>query len=144
MALIYIERFMTNVNVRGEGFNLGVNILITTAISIIIISTMIVAFARDDNKEGFNTFVQIFNTIASKNLIAILALVFYILFMTNTEKYDNNFNHPIMDKIGLGKIISNRTLCTIMMFISIFMTSMTIHKNTMNACSNPTIGIPVK
>lgn len=127
LVLVYSERLLS---IKHESYNLFANILIVFFMSIIILSTLINSFGFNTTEDS-STFVRIFNTLASKNLIILFASSVYILYISNSEAYDNNFVNPIMDKIKLGPYISNRTVGMLMMFGTILITARSVHASTM-------------
>ncbi len=143
--LIFSERiFKIKDNNR---YNLFMNFAIIGLVSIIILSTLInsynISTDWDPNysisgsiTSSSSFYVKMFNTIASKNMILFYGCVLYILYLNNTESFDNDFPHPMMDKIGLGKYLSNRSVGLIMLLTTIFVTARALHSSTTHSCGN--------
>ncbi len=131
LILIYSERML---GIKDNSYNLIMNLVIVVLMAGIIISTLLNAYNIGNADPNVSTFVQIFNSLASKQMILFYGCVLYILFLSNTVQYNNNFSHPIFAKIGLGNWISNRMVAVALLFGTVFITAKNIHTSTIRSC----------
>jgi len=131
MFLVFSERIFT---IQNPSYNLYSNLVIVAIFSVLILSTLFNAYAVNTDNVQIGTITHIFNSLASKNMIMFYGCVLYVLYISNTELYDNNYSHSIFSKIGLGKYISNRTYGVIMLLATVFITAKAIHSSTIHGC----------
>ncbi len=141
LCLIYSERLIAK---KNDSYNLLMNILIVAIMSIIILSTLLYSFNPNNN----SFFLRMFNTMASRNMLMFYGCVLYILYLNNTESFDNNYVHemaakvnlgkyidkPFARKLDLGKYVSNRTVAIVMLFATVFVTAKSLHETTIYRC----------
>ena len=104
--LIYSKRLFS---ITSTYYNTVIAGILTLTMSVLILSTILTVLELSDNQHLVN-FTNIFNSTASKNFFAVIALVLFIMFIYEIPIYDNSLPHAATDKIlfGYNGIFSNR------------------------------------
>lgn len=109
IATIFSQRMF---NITNQYSMLIITLFLVMIIFPVIMSTVFHQLNINDASGHIENFNVIFNSPSSKNCIAIICLLFYIMFVYELPMYDNNAPHSIIDKLTFGhnKYFSNRTV----------------------------------
>lgn len=130
IIIIYSERIM---QIQNDIFYVT-QICILTIISFITILSIIVNNIDYGTNKYLDAFSNTFNSVSSKNFIAVTSLVLFVIFIYEVPKYDNNDPNPGIDTalFGHNKYISNKLLgLLIIMFFTLYV-SVTIYLTTID------------
>ncbi len=118
-------------NIQDPNFIIYVTAIVIGLFIVIILSTFLdVAGYSSYNYLG--KFNKLFNSPASRNFLAIITLVFFVIFVYEAPNYGNNNQHHLIDVLTFhnNKYISNRTAGMLLIMSFTILTAYTIYLTT--------------
>ena len=119
-------------SVGNTNYDIFVTIFLLVTISVVIISTIFEVLNIDDKGGHIKRFNNIFNSPGSRNFLAVISFLMFVIFIYETPEYDNNLQHHITDKIffGYNNYLSNRMVGVLLLMIFGMFTGYTIYSTT--------------
>jgi len=104
--VLYSQRIL---NITNGYYNLFVTSIILFLISVVLISTIIHNFKFTRN-EYLEYLSDTFNSTPSRNFLILFSFLLFIMFVYETEQYNNNEPYTLLDTITFGhnNYVSNR------------------------------------
>jgi hypothetical protein len=119
-CILFSQRML---GIDSSYYSIPITLCFIIIFGIIITSTLLHVLKIKDENNYIENFNDTFNSPGSRNFLAIIAFVFFIMFVYEIPDYDNNRPHGLIDKItfGYNNLISNRFVGIILIIIiSIF------------------------
>lgn len=133
VILIFLILFSQRMLGLDTGYyHIPVTLFFLLMISIIITSTILQTLKIDDSTGHIKTFNNIFNSPSSRNFLAIITFLFFVMFVYEIPEYDNSQPHPLVDKIlfGHNNFLANRTVGVFLIIIFGLFTGYTVYVTT--------------
>jgi len=138
IILMFIVMFLLIYLKRMIGSDSDFILLAVTVCFVVIMAVVIGSTFTQVLKEGHrahpraDTFAYIFNSPASKNFIAIMALILFIIFVYEIPEYENSKPHNVVDAMlfGNNSLISNRTMGVILLVMFSLFSGYVIYATT--------------
>lgn len=138
LAIIFIIYCRRLFQIKQKYFPIGMVSLALVLISVVILSTFLHVLHVKDSYGYIESFSFVFNSSGGVNFFAIILLLFFIIYIYEFPKYDNNNPNGLLDKIMLGhnNYISNRTSGIMMIFVFGIFTAYTVMLTTNERIDN--------
>lgn len=127
MFLVFIVLVFIIFSQRLFGIQTPYYLLVAAIIITITMSFVICSIISTDTKIADNQYLQFINSVfdnpGSRNFLAIVSLILFVIFVYELTDYDNNSRQAIIDTITFGnnRYISNRTFgLLLIVFFSVF------------------------
>ena len=129
MIILYSERMF---GIKWEQYSIFVTVFVLMLMGVVILATFLHVLQIHDSNGYIEAFSNIFNSSGGRNFLAILSLILFVVFICEVPEYGNANPYPLLDKITFGnnKLISNRTVGILTIFIFTILTGYTVMSTT--------------
>lgn len=118
--------------IESSYYNIPVTLFFILMLAVIIASTLLQVLKIEDSDGHIKRFNNIFNSPGSRNFLAIISFLLFVIFVYEIPEYDNSQPHHITDKIFMGhnNFLSNRMVGALLIIIFGLFTGYSIYVTT--------------
>jgi hypothetical protein len=127
--ILFSQRML---GIETSYYSIPITLFFILMLTVIITSTILDVLKIEDSAGHIDRFNNIFNSPGSRNFLAIISFLLFVIFVYEVPEYNNSQPHHLIDKIFFGhnNFISNRLVGILLVVIFGLFTGYTVYVTT--------------